>query len=145
MRFSRYAMIGGTCAILTNSLIIFFLSIGFNYFISTWLAFVPVLLVGYALHTVFTFKTPASWKYFARYTVSLIGNTPAWFLFLYIFCTVLSVPALLAVPFCTVLLFFFNYLLAGWALSATSDRPSGPAGKMPRLGAQIQLIRAYHR
>jgi putative flippase GtrA len=125
MKFPRYIIIGGVCALISNILIIGFARSGFNYFLATCLAFGPVLLVGYALHTSFTFETSASWLSFGRYTLSMLVNYPVWFASLYLFCNLFGVSVTIAAPATTIILFIWNYLSAGWALLALGPKSQG--------------------
>src|SRR4029077_8506503 len=60
VRFSRFSLVGGLCAILSNGLVIALGRYGFTSTAASLLVFGPVLLMGYALHTVFTFSTRPS-------------------------------------------------------------------------------------
>jgi putative flippase GtrA len=118
MRLSRFLTVGVLCALLNNLLMIVFAAWGCNYLTATFLAFVPVLIVGFVLHTRVTFQTPASVASFCRYTVSMATNYPAWLLCLYLFCDLGGIAVKFAAPATTVLMFAWNFLIARWALKA---------------------------
>jgi len=128
MRFSRFVLIGGLCAALNNVLVIAFVHYGFGYLAASFLSFAPVLFVGYSLHSIITFETPASALSFARYTFAMAANFPLWIAALYVFCDVLNVNVAIAAPAATVLIFLWNYISAKWALlsSAEAVRPNVP-------------------
>lgn len=118
MRFPRYVLVGGVCALINNVIVIGCDRIGIHYIVSSCLGFVPVLCVGFMLHTSFTFRTSATWPAFVRYTLSMAANYPMWIGGLFVFCDLLGVAVAIAAPLITVLLFLWNFLSAGWALGA---------------------------
>ena len=71
MRFRRFVVVGGLCALLNNAAVIMLVRYGFTSMVASLLAFPAVLLIGYALHSVFTFGAPATtaliflWSYVA--------------------------------------------------------------------------------
>jgi putative flippase GtrA len=125
MRLSRFVLIGGLCALLSNVLVITFTHFGFGYLVASCLAFGPVLLVGYLLHTSVTFETSASPLLFARYALAMAANFPLWIAALYLFCDVLNVPVAIAAPTTTALIFLWNYTSTKWALLSSAD-PAHP-------------------
>jgi putative flippase GtrA len=120
MRFSRFVLVGGLCAILNNVLVIAFVHYGFGYLAATLLAFGPVLFVGYALHTIVTFKTSVSHLSFVRYTLAMATNFPIWIAALYVFCGAFGIAVTIAAPATTLLIFLWNYISARWALLSAS-------------------------
>jgi len=129
VRFSRFSLVGGLCAILSNGLVIALVRYGFTSTAASLLVFGPVLLMGYALHTVFTFSTRPSLLSLVRYTLAMAANLPIWVAALYLLCDVLRVSIAVAAPTTTVLMFIWNYISARWAflpdvrVALTSLRP----------------------
>jgi putative flippase GtrA len=133
MRFSRFVAVGGLCALLTNVLVIGLVHHGFGSVAATALAFVPVLLVGYALHTVVTFGARPCQRSFARYALATAVNFPVWIAALYVFCDALKVSISIAAPLTTVLIFLGNYVSAKWAFLRRSEAaPSGERRQLER-------------
>lgn len=124
MRFSRFILIGGVCALLNNILVIALSHCGIHYLGASLLAFGPVLVVGYALHTVFTFEAPASWLSFGRYALAMAANYPIWIVALYTFCDLLGFSVTIAAPVTTALVVLWNYSSARWALFAAPSADS---------------------
>ena len=125
-RFPRFAAVGGLCALLTNVLVIGLVHRGFGTLAATTVAFVPVLLVGYALHTIITFGARASQRSFVRYAITTAANFPIWIAALYVFCDALKVSISIAAPLTTLLIFLGNYASAKWAFLKRSEAaPSG--------------------
>lgn len=125
MTLSRFVFVGAACAALTNILVIGLAGFGIHYFFSTALAFVPVLCVGYGLHTNFTFRSSASWPSFIRYTLAMLMNYPIWIIGLYVLCDLFGISISLAAPTTTALVFSWNFVSARWALLAPSRSNSG--------------------
>jgi putative flippase GtrA len=120
MKLTRFVIVGGLCAVLANAAIILLVRAGFGTIASTILAFVPVLLVGYALHAAFTFRSPLSGVSFGRYTLAMVANFPVWIGALYVLCDLLKISVTIAAPVTTVLIFLWNYLSGGWAFAAAA-------------------------
>jgi putative flippase GtrA len=108
-------MVGALCAILSNIAVIVLVRQGFSSLAASVLAFGPVLITGYVLHTTFTFATQPSRATFLRYTLAMLANFPLWAAVLYVFGDLLHVSIALVAPATTVLIFLWNYLAARWA------------------------------
>jgi len=123
-RLIRFTLVGGLCAALSNVLVIALVEHRFGVLSASALAFVPVLVFGFALHSCFTFDSPPSRGAFVRYTLAMAANFPLWSAGLLLFCDLLRVPIALAAPATTVLIFAWNYGTARWAFSRHSARPA---------------------
>jgi putative flippase GtrA len=124
VRFSRFAMVGALCAILSNVAVIVLVPQGFSSLAASVLAFGPVLIIGYVLHTTFTFATPPSRATFLRYSLAMLANFPLWAAALYLFGDLLHVSITLVAPATTVLIFLWNYFAARWAwVGHLGERP----------------------
>lgn len=117
MRLSWHLVIGAICALFNNILIIGLVWRGFGYVSATFIVYLPSLLLGYFLHCFLTYKSPPRWASLTRYTFSMLANYPLWFLSLYCFIDLLRAPIEAAAPVATILLFFWNYMSAGWVFS----------------------------
>jgi putative flippase GtrA len=122
MRFPRFVVIGGLCAFLNNVWVIGLSHFGFGYVASSCLAFGPILLVGYALHSAVTFETHFSQHSFIRYALAMATNFPIWIAALYLFCDIFNVAVAIAAPAATVLIFIWNYASARWAILSAARR-----------------------
>jgi putative flippase GtrA len=120
MKLTRYVMVGGLCAVLANGAIILLVRAGLGTVAATIIAFVPVLLVGYALHAAFTFRRQPSGLSFGRYSVAMAANFPIWIGALYILCDLLRISVTIAAPVTTLLVFLWSYLSGGWAFAAAA-------------------------
>lgn len=127
MRFPRFVAVGGLCALISNVAVIVLVRCGFTSMIASLLAFPPVLLIGYALHSFFTFGVPATRVTFGRYALAIATNFPAWAALLYTFCDVLRVPVTIVAPAATALIFLWSYVAARWALLPAARNPNRDA------------------
>ena len=115
MRFSRFVVVGGLCAVLSNAAVIVLVRYGFGSAVASVLAFGPVLLIGYALHSFFTFATQPTRLTFGRYALATLANFPIWAALLYTCCDLLKFSIALVAPAATALIFVWNYASARWA------------------------------
>jgi putative flippase GtrA len=135
MTLSRFVFAGAACAAMNNILVIGLAGFGIHYFFSTAIAFVPVLCVGYGVHTNFTFHSSASWPSFIRYTLAMLMNYPIWLIGLYVLCDLFGVSISLAAPTTTALVFSWNFISTRWALLAPSRSIKGGfPGSLPLEG-----------
>lgn len=116
-RLPRYAISGAICALLSNTLIIVLTHGGLGVLTAAVLAFVPVLLLGYLLHAIFTFRLESSRVSFMRYTLVMLANFPLWSGCLYVLCTLLKLPVTLGAPLTTALVFLWSYAASHWAFT----------------------------
>lgn len=131
-RFSRFVVVGGLCAVLTNAGVILLVRYGFGSLTASAIAFGPILLLGYSLHSLFTFSARPTRLAFGRYTLAMLSNFPVWALLLYVSCDLLRVPVAVAAPAATVLICLWNYLWSRWALLP------GPPPKVSRASPDRQ-------
>ena len=115
MRLPRFVVVGAICAVLSNAAVIGLVGCGFTSVVASLLAFTPVLLIGYALHSAFTFGSPTTRVTFGRYTLAVATNFPAWAALLYLLCDVLHVPVGIVAPAATALIFLWSYIAVRWA------------------------------
>ena len=115
MRFSRFALVGVLCALLSNVTVIALAHAGFGSLAASMLAFPPILCGGYALHSMFTFGAPPARSSFIRYALAMLANFPLWAAALYVFGDLLKVPITVVAPATTLLIFLWNYIAARWA------------------------------
>jgi putative flippase GtrA len=113
----RYGIIAGICFVLGATLIPFFSWLGMHYSIATLIAFMVVALIGFALHSQWTFKVERSVAGLARYTGAMLLNLPLTVIFIGIAHDGFGVPVLYAAPLSSILLFVWNYIAVEWAVS----------------------------
>jgi len=135
VRLSRFVLVGGLCALLSNASVIVLVQHGFTGVIASLLAFGPILLIGYALHSAFTFAAQPSRLTFTRYTLATLANFPIWAALLYILCDVLKASIAIVAPTATALVFIWNYISARWAFMPGTQSVLGTPGAAPERRA----------
>lgn len=124
----RFLLVGLACAALNNVLVIALDAAGVHYALAAAIAFVPVLLAGYALHVAFTFSQTPGWVSLARYGLAMLANYPLLVALLFVLCDLGQLPVRLAVPIATVLMFVWNYAASRWAIVARAPSATATAG-----------------
>lgn len=116
-RPSRYAQIGLVCALLSNAIIIGLDQLRVHYLVSAAAATLVVTVVGYLLHSAYTYRVPASLAALFRFFgTTAVGSSLA-ILLMIMLCDGIGLSASAAIPIATVLLFAWNYVLATWAIA----------------------------
>jgi putative flippase GtrA len=118
----RYLLVGLTCALLHNTVMIGSDLLGIHYVVSSLISFVIVVICGFALHSCFTFERRPSAKSFFRYAGGMATNFPASIVLMFLFCDVAGLSVPVATPLATVLLVAWNYLTTRWAITGPSAR-----------------------
>jgi putative flippase GtrA len=130
---ARALTVGIACAVLHNVIMIVGDRAGLHYALSLVYSFVIVVVVGFLLHSGWTFHgAERSRASFTRYVLVASGNFPASLAGLYVFVDVLSLPVAIASPIVTVILFALNFFGNRWALRAGLIRGARPGHSTPR-------------
>ena len=128
----RYLLVGLTCALLHNAIMIGCDRFGIHYVVSSLISYVAVVICGFALHSYFTFERRPTVRAFIRYGVSMAANFPASVALMFLFCDVAGLTVPIAAPLATVLLFVWNFAASRWAIvgagKVTGDYRA-PAGR----------------
>jgi len=127
VRLTRFTLVGGACALLANAAIILLVRAGLGTIAATLTSFVPVVLIGYALHAAFTFRRAPTRVSLGRYALAMGANFPLTIGALYLLCDLLKVPVTIAAPATTLLIFVWNYLSGSWAFAAAPGRTANAA------------------
>ncbi|MEA2677066.1 MAG: hypothetical protein QOJ81_1207 [Chloroflexota bacterium] len=115
-RLRRYVTVGAICALTHNIIMIGGDFIGINYLPATLISATVVTPLGYFLHCCFTFGTERSVEGFMRFAGGIALGYPISLALMVLFCSGLGWPVAVAAPLATVILFFFNYVWAHWAI-----------------------------
>ena len=116
-RTSRYAQVGLICALLNNVVVIAMDRVGYHYAMAVAVAFLTVTLIGYLLHTTYTFGVRASGTGGLRFMVANLSSFPLAMGAMFVLCSGLGLRASVAMPIATVLLFAWNFLIAHAAIA----------------------------
>src|SRR5688572_13354191 len=97
--------------------------IGVHYAVSLVFSFVIVVVMGYRLHSGWTFTAAVrSRSSFRRYAVVASANYPISLAGMFVFVDLVGLSVPVASPVLTVLLFGLNFLGNRWALKARAER-----------------------
>ena len=126
----RALVVGLVCAITHNVIMIALDRVGLHYALSLVVSFVVVVVLGYRLHSGWTFRgtarTPAT---FGRYALVAGANYPASLAGMFVFVDLVGLSVPIASPIVTVLLFALNFVGNRWALRGRqSTRQTWPLG-----------------
>lgn len=126
----RALIVGLACAVLHNIIMIAGDWAGLHYAVSLVFSFLIVVVVGYWLHSGWTFATSRSGSSFGRYTLIALANFPLSLAGMFVFVDLLQLSVPIASPIVTVLLFATNFAGNRWALRAggQSRRQTWPFG-----------------
>lgn len=119
MVVSRFFSVGLLCALLHNAIMIGGDWLGLHYVASSFVSFAIVVLVGYLLHSSWTFPgAQRGGMSFARYTLTMALNLPLSLAGMFVFVDLAGLGVPLAAPAVTVMLAAFNFVGGRWALRA---------------------------
>ena len=115
----RFFSVGLLCALLHNAIMIGGDWLGLHYVASSFVSFAIVVLVGYVLHSSWTFPgAQRGTTSFARYTLTMALNLPLSLAGMYAFVDLAGLGVPIAAPAVTVMLAAFNFVGGRWALRA---------------------------
>jgi putative flippase GtrA len=112
----KYAIVGAICASIYNATMIIGAAAHVHYVVSTLVAYVEVVAVGYALHCLFTFSQSFGLASLARYVLVTSINIPVSIALMWLLHDLLRLPMLAASPTLTLMLVLWNYLSSRWAI-----------------------------
>lgn len=112
----KFALVGLLCAATHIAIVLGADQLGIHYVLSCIMSYVVVVMLGFALHTGFTFHQPAGLNSFVRYAVAMAANYPVTLALLFLMCDIAGWPVAIAAPVATVLMMVWNYLASRWAI-----------------------------
>lgn len=113
---SRFALVGLMCAVAHNAIVLAADRWHVHYVLSCLLSYVVVVVLGFLLHTRFTFAQVPTSAAFARYALSMAANYPFTLGLLFLMCDIAGWPVAIATPAATVLMMVWNFLASRWAI-----------------------------
>jgi len=119
MVVGRFFSVGLVCALLHNAIMIGGDWLGLHYVVSTFVSFAIVVLLGYGLHSSWTFPgAQRGAMSFARYTFTMALNLPLSLAGMFVLVDLAGLGVPIAAPAVTVMLAAFNFVGGRWALRA---------------------------
>ena len=123
--------VGLACALVHNAIMIIGDWLGLHYAVSLIFSFLIVVVIGYRLHSGWTFsEAERSRSSYGRYAVVASANYPMSLAGMFVFVDLVGLSVPIASPVVTVLLFGTNFLGNRWALRASATR-----GRLARHGS----------
>ena len=116
-RLVRYLGVGGACAGLHNLVMIVGDRMGVVYPVLILVSYVLVVIAGYGLHALVTFRESLGIGAFARYAAGMAGGVPMTFLLLFVLHQALGLPMIYASPIGTAVMLGVNFLISRWAIA----------------------------
>jgi putative flippase GtrA len=123
MVVGRFFTVGLACALLHNAIMIGGDWAGLHYVASSFISFAIVVLVGYWLHSAWTFPgAERGGVTFARYALTMALNLPLSLAGMFVLVDLVGLGVPIAAPTVTVLLAAFNFIAGRWALRVRQSR-----------------------
>jgi putative flippase GtrA len=124
---AAYCVVSGICLLLNNAILIAADLTGCTLFMSVLLSYAVVVVTGYLLHSLISFRQPFGVAAFGRYAFAMAANLPMMFVIIWVGRNLLGLPMSMAAPLATGCMVLTNYLLSHWAVSGHRER----AGSIP--------------
>lgn len=115
-RHCSYLGVAATCLITHNVIMIGTDAAGLPLALSVLASFSTVALLGYFLHSRFTFGEGLSWAGLSRYGLAMSLNIPISFVIVWIWKSVLALPMWIASPAATICTLTINYAISRKAI-----------------------------
>lgn len=113
----RYLLVGGSCAIVSNLILIAGDAAGLHYVLSIGLVFLIVLPFSYLAHARWTFESAISSTGFARFVLGSLSSFLAGGLLVALLRGGLMLPMFMAAPLTTAVMTVYNFLMSKWAVT----------------------------
>jgi putative flippase GtrA len=103
-------------------------ALSLHYALSSAISYTVVVLLGFALHTRFTFLEKPELRAFAKYAAGLAFNYPIWVVLMFLLNDIARIPMLFSSPIGTGLMLVWNFAVSRWAIlrrpgsASTSER-----------------------
>lgn len=112
----RYLVIGGSCALLNNALLIGGDALGLHYAVTIVAAFILVLPISYIFHARWTFFAPISLPALWRYVLGSLSGLGLASFTIWLLNVMLGIPMWLAAPLATAKMVIYNFLMTRWSV-----------------------------
>jgi putative flippase GtrA len=129
-RIVRFGGVSATCFGVHNLILVASDLVGLRYGGALLSSFAIVVVVGFVLHSRYTFCTIMTWRGFIRYAAALLANIPIQWVFLWALIDGIHLSMLAAAPISTASMSVINFIASRWAILS-----EGPAALAQRGGA----------
>ena len=121
----RYLLVGGLCAAVHNAIMIGGAALGVHYAVSSVASYLVVIVLGFLLHSHFTFSVGADLRSFVKYAAALSLNYPIWLVLMFLLNDRARLPMAIASPVGTVLMLAWNFAVSRWAILKPAGATAG--------------------
>ena len=106
-----YLLVSGVCLLLSNVVLIVADRSGCSLLVSFLLAYSIVVVTGYLLHSLISFRRPFGVAAFGRYAFAMAANIPLMFAALWIWRHLVALPMSSSAPIATGCMVLVNFML----------------------------------
>jgi putative flippase GtrA len=114
---SRYLVVAAICMIAHNLIVIGGDSAGLQMPVAVFISFCVVVLLGFALHSRYTFSVKGDGRSLLRYTAAMALNLPFNILLLWLLFDLMRWPMVVASPVATLIMLAVNFFASRWAIA----------------------------
>lgn len=115
---SRYLMVAAICMITHNAIVIGGDAAGLAMPVAVFISFCVVVLLGFVLHSRFTFAVKSDGRSLIRYTAAMALNLPLNIALLWLLFERMHWPMIIASPVATIVMLVVNFFASRWAIAA---------------------------
>lgn len=112
----RYGLVASVCMITHNVVMIAGDGIGLAWPLAVAISFGIVVLIGFVLHSRYTFSVGGDVRALFRYTLAMASNLPLTILLFWLLVDQLAWPMAVAAPVATVVMLAVNFFASRWAI-----------------------------
>lgn len=121
-RSLRYLSVSAVCWVIHNATMIAGDAAGLPLLTSIAASFTVVVIVGYLLHSRYTFTTSNGPESFGRYVLAMLPNFPLSAAVIWLLSKAIGLPMTVAAPLATMVMLAVNYLGSRWAITMPDAR-----------------------
>jgi putative flippase GtrA len=119
---SRYLVVAAICMISHNLIVIGGDAAGIPMPVAVTISFCIVVLIGFVLHSRYTFSVKGDVRSLLRYTAAMALNLPLNIALLWLLFEQLHWPMLIASPVATLVLLIVNFFASRWAIAGRDPK-----------------------
>lgn len=111
-----YAGVSGLCLVIHNLCMIVADSLGVTLLLAVLSSYLMVVVTGYVLHSLISFRRKMNVTAFLRYALAMSANIPLAMATTWVWTGPVGLPMYWASPIATICMILINYLLSHWAI-----------------------------
>lgn len=115
-RAAAHIAVSAACLVTHNAVMIGADFAGVSLAAAMLASFCVVVVLGYSLHSLITFREQLSWHGLQRYTAAMSANLVMAFALTFLLRDAFALPMIIAAPAASILMIAVNFLLSRWAI-----------------------------